>query len=146
MLLSASLVWPCCMEVRDSALNARRWPVSLLGRESRNVENCGGEGWQRPMPGNWAGKGLVGDMRHFCEGELALIVLNKEKIRFNFFQTQHRRPTPSGRNLFPSSPSSPSCRLFLSSVIVLYKPDIINQTLAHLIHLIYRRQRSIAGQ
>ncbi len=98
MLLNASLVWPCCMDMRDSALNARQWHVALMSRGMSKVA----------VEKHWRGRCLESDQERawwetcgtFCEGELALIVLNKEKIRFNFLQSQHRRPTPTGRNLF----------------------------------------------
>ena len=31
--------------------------------------------WPSQKPGIQVGEGLVGDMRHFCEGELALILV-----------------------------------------------------------------------
>ena len=77
------------------------------------------------------GNGPVGDMRHFLRGRTgANSVLNKDKIFGSIsVHTQHHRcilfyPLHWEVATFPSS------RSLLSSPIVFYKSDIINQTLA----------------
>ena len=64
-----ALAWPCYVDMREGALSAGWWHHGVKESEFRSSG-----AWQNQKPGIQVGEGLVGDMRHFCEGELALIL------------------------------------------------------------------------